>query len=317
MAKPFSRAAASVSAIVFIGAVGRSGTTLLERTLSTSPDFIALGEMVHIWDRGLRDGEPCGCGLGLRECPFWHTVGELAFGGWDSVDLEAIAADRRSVDRNRFIPLLIAPRLGRRRFRSAHARLIDVLNRLYGAVNEVAAASAPHAVLIDSSKHPSYLFLLRSMPDHRVSLLQVVRDPRGVAHSWSKRVLRPESGKAMERLGTVQACVRWVSHNLLFQLAGFLRVPRRRLSYERFTHDPSEVGTRVDALLARSSPTELSVDGDTVMFGIDHTVSGNPMRFDGGTVTIRSDDAWRDEMPRSRQLIVGTLTTPLRQVYSR
>ena len=289
--------------IVFVGAVGRSGTTLLERTLATGHGIVALGEMVHMWDRGLRDGEPCGCGLVFRDCPFWSAVGEAAFGGWDKVDLEAVARDRRAVDRNRFIPLLIAPGLAPRKFRAPHQRLVAVLDSLYQAVHEVASRTATDVVLVDSSKHPSYLFLLRKMPHHHLHLLHVVRDPRGVVHSWSRHVPRPESGIAMEQLGTLAGCARWISHNLLFQMAGWIGVERRRLSYERFTRDPAEIGR--------------SVDGATVHLGVDHTVSGNPMRFQDGDVTVRSDDTWRAAMPRRRQVIVGVLTTPWRQVYSR
>ncbi len=60
-----------MSTIVFIGAVGRSGTTLLERTLATGHGVVALGEMVHVWHRGLEQDEPCGCGEPFSECPFW------------------------------------------------------------------------------------------------------------------------------------------------------------------------------------------------------------------------------------------------------
>jgi hypothetical protein len=306
-----------VDRIVYIGAVGRSGTTLVERTLATSRTVVALGEMVHLWDRGVRDDEPCGCGSAFSACPFWQAVGQRAFGGWDRVDLDSIAHDRNAVDRNRYIPLLMFPRLAPRRFRVAHARLVDVLDRLYGAAHAEAAAADPDVVLVDSSKHPSYLYLLRTVPARPIHLLHVVRDPRGVANSWAKHVERPESGEGMEQLGLARACARWTSHNLLFQLAGLLGVPRRRLSYERFTRRPGEVGDRVDELVPGPSVQPLAVDGSDVMLGTDHTVSGNPMRFASGAVTVRSDDTWRRAMPRWHQLVVGTLTTPLRQVYAR
>jgi hypothetical protein len=306
-----------VSDLVFIGAVGRSGTTLLERTLATADGTVALGEMVHLWDRGVSSDEPCGCGARFSQCSFWSAVGERAFGGWSALDLDAVEADRRAVDRNRHIPFLIAPRLATPRFRAAHRRYLDVLDRLYTAIGEV-AAEGEHAapILIDSSKHPSYLFVLRSLPHHRVRLLHVVRDPRGVANSWAREVARPENGEPMERLGTGRAIARWTSHNLLFQLAGVLGTPRRRVAYERFTADPAAIGAAVDQLLSRA-PTSLAIVGADVELGTDHTVSGNPVRFRSGSITIRPDDAWRRTMPSRARRVVGTLTTPLRQVYSR
>jgi hypothetical protein len=312
-----------VSDIVFIGAVGRSGTTLLERSIATSPSFVCLGEMVHLWERGLRLDEPCGCGQPFRRCPFWTAVAQRAFGGWDALDLDQVQRWKHTADRNRYIPFLIAPRFGGAAFRTALDGLVGVLDTLYTAIGQQAATDAgAQVVLIDSSKHPSYLFVLRHLTAHRVRLLHVVRDPRGVAHSWSKSVERPEAGDDMEQLGPWRASARWTSHNLLFQLAGLLGVRRKRLTYERFTDDPAELGRVLDQLCgaepAIAGPLTMPRFVDrTVELGCDHTVSGNPLRFKSGALTIRSDDAWRRSMPPAHRRIVAILTTPLRLGHSR
>ncbi|MCZ3387336.1 MAG: sulfotransferase, partial [Actinomycetia bacterium] len=77
--------------IVYIGGQGRSGTTLLERALGELPGVVSLGETVHLWDRGLRDDELCGCTEPFGSCPFWRSVGDEAFGGWDRIDPEGAA----------------------------------------------------------------------------------------------------------------------------------------------------------------------------------------------------------------------------------
>lgn len=303
--------------VIFVGAVGRSGTTLLERALATSPHAVALGEVVHLWERSLGSDEPCGCGAPFSVCPYWSAVGDHAFGGWHQLDVDRVARDRRMVDRNRWIPLLIAPRLAPKRFRDAHRRTVSTLHDLYEGAAMVAAKDGNAPVLVDSSKHPSYLFLLRAVPELDVRLLHVVRDPRGVAHSWSKRVVRPESGAPMERLGTLRSCGRWTSHNLLFQLATMLRVPSVRLPYRAFTSEPLSLADAADHLFADNVPwrDELSIVGQTVALGTDHTVSGNPMRFTSGSVVVRSDEASREAMPAWSRWIVGLLTTPLRQLW--
>ncbi len=307
-----------MSTIVYVGAVGRSGTTLLERTIATSPTCTALGEVVHLWDRGVRDDESCGCGAPFHECEFWSEVGRRAFGGWDRVDLDQLGDDRWRVDRNRYIPwLLLPPAITPPSFRAARERLLATLDELYAAASEVAGEGGGDQILIDSSKHPSYLFLLRSMPSHDVRLLHVVRDPRGVAHSWSKDVARPESGEPMEQLSTGRAIGRWTSHNLLLQLASLAGVRRRRLSYGRFVEQPGSVGTAVDDLVGRATTEPLAIEGSSVSLVSDHTVSGNPSRFRIGTVDVRPDDAWQRSMPTRQRWIVGALTTPLRQVYRR
>jgi hypothetical protein len=58
-----------------------------------------------------------------------------------------------------------------------------------------------------------------------------------------------------------------------------------------------------------------SFEQHRVELGVDHTVSGNPMRFKVGTIDIRPDERWRTSMPRVPRLIVGLLTAPLRLGY--
>jgi len=298
---------------IYLGAVGRSGTTLLERTLATSDHIVALGEVVHLWDRGLRDNEPCACGKPFSVCSFWIEVGQRGFGGWDRVDLDQVGEDRRVVDRNRYIPWLACPLAAPARFRESRERLLEVLRALYDAIAETSRAHFGDnvGILVDSSKHPSYLFLLRGVRGSDVRLLHIVRDPRGVAHSWNKHVARPESGEAMERLGTTRACARWMSHNLLFSLVA-ASTPSRRLAYERFTADPIELSRAIDELAPEVRPTRLDIHDRTIHLGTDHTVSGNPMRFASGDIDLRADERWRDEMPRSRRLVISAATWPLR-----
>ena len=56
-----------------------------------------------------------------------------------------------------------------------------------------AARVAGASVVIDSSKHSALAHCLRWSNAIELRVLQVVRDPRGVAYSWTKRVDRPET----------------------------------------------------------------------------------------------------------------------------
>ena len=62
--------------VLYLGGFGRSGTTLVERLLGELPGVCALGEVVHLWQRDIRDDERCGCGVRFSACPFWQSVGE-------------------------------------------------------------------------------------------------------------------------------------------------------------------------------------------------------------------------------------------------
>ncbi|MET0228179.1 MAG: sulfotransferase, partial [Actinomycetes bacterium] len=62
-------------------------------------DVWSVGELVHLWERGLSQNNRCGCGERFRDCSFWGRVGEVAFGGWDQLDVQEVLALKASVDR--------------------------------------------------------------------------------------------------------------------------------------------------------------------------------------------------------------------------
>jgi len=78
--------------VLYIGGFGRSGSTLVERILGQLPGFCSAGEIVFLWQRGLIDGQLCGCGVPVPECEFWSRVGKTAFGGWDQIDAHEMLA---------------------------------------------------------------------------------------------------------------------------------------------------------------------------------------------------------------------------------
>jgi hypothetical protein len=145
--------------VLYIGGVGRSGSTLLERMLGQLEGVWPVGELVHVWERGLRANYRCGCGERFRDCPFWRRVGEQALGGWDSLELAEVLALKRAVDRSRHVPRMCLPGVGSR-YRAKARRYRELLERLYRGV--WLAAGRP--LLVDASKHASHAFLLRACP---------------------------------------------------------------------------------------------------------------------------------------------------------
>ena len=205
-----------MSTVLFIGGLGRSGSTLLDRMLGRLDDVWSVGELVHLWERGLKENNRCGCGQRFADCPFWRRVGQVAFGGWDRLDVEEVLALKASVDRNRFVPLMVLPGLAPA-YRARLRRYLDLLERLYGAVREVSGRQ----LVVDASKHASHAFLVRRLRGVDLRLVHLVRDSRGVAFSWTKRMRRAEvvSGDALMATDTpLRMSARYLGYNLLFHL---------------------------------------------------------------------------------------------------
>jgi hypothetical protein len=195
---------------------------------------------------------------------------------------------------------------------------VAVFARLYRAIAEVSGCP----VVIDSSKHSSLAFCLRTAAGVDLRVVHVVRDSRGVAYSWTKEVRRPESAAAedlMTRYSPAGSSALWLGHNLFFALLARLGTRTRLLRYEDFVADP-RASVRELADFA-GLPGDLSadpagfLDGSTVALTPSHTVAGNPVRFRNGPLTLRRDDAWRKRLPLRRRLLVGLLTFPLLARY--
>ncbi|HEV7826287.1 MAG TPA: sulfotransferase [Mycobacteriales bacterium] len=299
--------------VLFVGGLGRSGSTLVDRMLAQMPDVCSVGELVHIWERSVRDNERCGCGEVFSACPFWQKVGHLAFGGWDAVCVDEVLRLRARADRTRFVPALALPRLSARRHADV-AAYTSYYTAVYAAVREVSGCR----VVVDSSKHASLAFALRWAHETDLRVLHLVRDARGVAYSWSKRVLRPEvvdGEQYMTRYSPARVSLLWTAQNVAFGLLDATSVPVVRLRYEDVLADPAGALRRLRDLagLPPGEPDFLGAGG--VRLGVDHTVAGNPMRFQTGHVALRPDEEWRTGLPRRHRHLVAALTLPLRLRY--
>lgn len=301
--------------VAYIGGLGRSGSTLLDRMLGQLPGFFSAGEVRDLWQRALRENCQCGCGEPFRECPFWSQVGQEAFGGWDRLDLDEVQGLRRSVDRHSLIPLLLAHGAWPP-FHRKVVRYQSILANLYRGIHRAAGEK----VVIDSSKAPSTAFLLRRLPGIDLRAVHLIRDSRGVAHSWRKQIVRPDmNGRVvyMQRYHPYRIGVRWVTRNALMELLGRLGVPSVRVRYESLIQDPRAEVARIALGLGKEvTEADLAFISDGhVELGTNHTVMGNPMRMEQGAIRLRVDDEWRRALGPSTSGMVTFLTRPLLRRY--
>jgi hypothetical protein len=299
--------------VIYIAGDGRSGSTLLARMLGAIPGFVCLGEVVHLWERGFAQGEPCGCGLPVPDCPFWAEV--LGLTGCGESYARRMLELRRRIDRQRFIPFMLSPP-ATPEFRRLLREYTEGLTLLYTAALRAANAR----VVVDSSKHASTAFALRGAAGLDLCVVHLVRDSRGVVNSWMRSVERPGPGGRtvpMPRYGAAKGALRWMLTNVECHALQAFGAPVVRVRYESLVESPRFELNRV--LRAAGSDVEDALlpllPGARVRVRTDHSAAGNPMRFRNEPLELRRDDAWQWQMPSRSRRLVNFLTWPLLAHY--
>lgn len=300
---------ADAPTVLFVAGLGRSGSTLLGRILGSQPACVDIGELGHMWKAGLVEDRECSCGEPFSRCGFWQKIGQEAFGGWDQIDVAHIRRLQASVDRIRYLPLMVLPWLNpayRRRMRRYAGFLAD----FYSAV----ATAHGDAVPVDTTKNISTAFLLARSPAVDLRLIHLVRDCRGVAYSWTKlRAKRPgdDDGPLMDTYSPAVVAIRYLGYNAALGLLRAVTPASRLLVYERAMADPRGELAQVLALADRRLADDGRLDDDGVTLAQTHSLGGNPMRYQTGRIPLRIDTAWRSGLTRRDRLTVTVIAWPM------
>jgi hypothetical protein len=300
--------------VLYIAGYSRSGSTILDSILGQIDGFFSTGELYYVWSRNVLDNTVCGCGTPFRECEVWRGVFECAFGGIDAVDAREMIRLQELNTRTRHLPLVLVP-WGRRLLASRLEGYLGRLEKLYRAIQH----STGCRVVVDSSKVPLYGYLLNTMPTIDLYVVHLIRDPRAVSYSWlKKRLLPPLPGKAapiyMDRYSSIKSSILWNVTNVAVEL--FWRRQSKRylmLRYEDFVDRPQESLQRILELVHEQDRSfSLPFEAErTIKLGINHTTSGNPSRFQTGTLELRPDKEWVARMTLKDKVLAAVSTLPL------
>lgn len=221
--------------VVLIAGAGRSGSTFLSQLLSQNDDCQNVGQIRHL-PMSLSKNWACSCGQPLQLCGYWGRVAAAMAQRYGAGAMEELrdgfaAFQKTSNQAGNWSDAQV-----RSSIRSTHLRFLELLASLY----EFAGAEADGRVLIDSSKLPNLALALQLTGKVDLYILNLVRDPRAVAVSWSKLVKKPEVLRQRAR--------NWNKRVKLMQELEQVAGPAfLRLKYEDFASHPQPVLEQIQA----------------------------------------------------------------------
>lgn len=298
--------------VLYITGWCRSGSTVLGNVLAEVPGVVHVGELRFLWLNGVcgqGSNSQCGCGLPLTGCPLWAKVLEevrpadrmLTEHARDVVSWQAACRTRHTWTVLRRLPANPWP---------------DTLAATYRAI----AAQTGARVIVDSSKFASDAALL---PHTGITpaYVHLIRDPRAVAWSW----LQPK--RYTGRRGAIDSTWHWTGFNLAAEAVGRAH-PHASLTmrYEDLTRSPRaavsavldligpSLGPGIGPGIGQSVANPVGADG-TVELGGNHTVTGNPNRFERGRTAITEDLRWPGRLSLRDRTLTTALALPLMRRY--
>ncbi len=296
---------------------GRSGTTLMARMLGQCEGIVSAGELRYLWGRDLTHQRLCTCGQTPAGCVVWSRVVQETLGIEPREQAERIPeavrdlvqAQNAVASRRNRIRVLGAPS-ERRPMRSLEfERLKTATTDLISSLLKVTGAH----LVVDASKRPEEAAILAATGCFDHFVLHMVRDPRAVVHSWGRKkpVATADGLSNMAGRTPLKSVSQWIENAVGAEL---LRrsIPNDRwlfVRYEDFVTDPRACLRSVLSFLQEDA-LETFVSDTTVRLGTDHILSGNPNRFDTGTVDIQPDMEWKDQMPHAKQAVIQVATAP-------
>jgi len=300
--------------VLFITGSGRCGSTILHDILGQIDGFSAIGELRYIWERGFIRNRLCGCQLPFQECELWRAVVNEAFDSINNVDAQKMF---RLTHNFRLYHLFLAlfP-YSRIKLTSRFKEYLDNLERLYRAIQ----TSTRCRLIIDSTKDIQYGYLLQKIPMIELYIVHLIRDPRAVAYSWSrKKLFEPDikNFEYMDQKNSIRSSLQWNARNIIAEI--YLRKKALRymmLRYEDFIKKPQESVKRILSMVGEAEADLSFIKHSKVKINkANHSVFGNLDRFRTGTVELKIDNEWKAKMKILDKISVVALSWPFLLKY--
>ncbi len=286
--------------VIYIAGSGRSGSTLLERILGQHRRIFAAGELRNMWERSFIENQLCGCGEPFRECVVWKKIRERFLEKEGEINPEAVI---RALNRSARVRHYVTGRYYDNLY-------FDYINRVYFHLYSSIIESMSVDFVLDSSKHPVLAHMLSLNENIELYVIHIIRDPRGVVYSWQRKKLRPEIVNRVEFMPKYSALRITLSWMITNKIASNLRycqnVNYLLVRYEDLVKYSLQTLRKIsDFLKIEDTFQDIFIDERRVVLRENHTVSGNPMRFQNGKVLLSLDEEWKKNLGKFTKRFVS------------
>lgn len=286
-----------IEKVIYIAGYGRSGSTLIDMSISQHADVFGAGEISamcrHVW----RNDEYCACGERIHECPIWSKI----MSRWmETCKLDAFFKLQRSVE-----PLFAPKRFFGNKARNTYS---EQSRKMFAIIRDVTGAS----VVLDSSKAPGRGMALASNPEIDLRVIHLVRDPRAVCHAMARPIpMNIEAGVQKKITGRApeRTAVRWLLYNAMAERLRREVGPKKSVlvRYENFVISPARELARIAEAIDIDLSDIASKIGAGVPIASGHQMAGSRIRM-RPPMQLRFENSWSKEMSEAYKRRVYWIT---------
>lgn len=270
--------------LLYLLGAGRSGTTVTASVLNAQEQIHTAGEL-HQFVSHLRGDRVCSCGEQLNSCEFWGSISRNYSDSGINLDSWQELNDKKEAHRN--IPWYLINTSSATEYSNLQTQLLHNIQKQI----------APASWILDSSKYIARYLLLRKNKNLKLKGIYMVRDVRGVVHSFSKNV--------QSRRGPWLAVVYYNLINFFGQLVCWTDSRVIKVRYEDLVLKQEHTLNRIlDHVLGEFSSAEPADE-----FDMPHIIGGNRMRTNR-KISLRLDEQWRQSTSRIKQIGLYLLALP-------
>ena len=274
--------------IIYVAGYGRSGSTLLDRSLGEFSGVTSLGEVALGSQASQDPAHSCSCGRPISECPIWGSV------------------DLSSADLKEHLGVLLQEYLSGRVSREFSRTWAPILRSLEANPN-------CEDVVVDSSKTTyarSARPWLLERSGYRVVPIVIWRDPADVLESRAAARATRTGITSIAWTAAMEGVASWLIANVL----GVVLVYRKKgviVPFSALANRRDETMDSLRVVVERALDHEV---GERIE-STGHLVAGNRMRVaaDGHGVERQS----RPKLSSRQRLLTRAVTAPLRRYLSR